>query len=289
MSSYSPIPACRDFQGFRAGSLWSLFEMLKIDAGTFYKCSAALTSTREILEGVTRHRVDFRLDRPILDINIESFTGTITVVCQTLESMGLNISLMCAQRAKAALEERPLKLQYQEYKRLIEEIDSRLRDELSLIHLYVLAPDKQKYFSLPTRASSMVDKLPKAIPDLEDSGKCISLNQGTASVYHSMRVLESALKALATLLGIPYAPSWESYITQIETKIGQKHKKKTISWKRDEAFFRDVLGDLQAIKIAWRNPTMHIVRRYSIDEAEQIYNALLTFLDRLVPRLPDQK
>ena len=59
-----------------------------------------------------------------------------------------------------------------------------------------------------------------------------------------------------------------------------------MKWKRDEAFYRDIAGDLQAIKIAWRNPTMHVVRRYSPDEAEEIYRAVRGFLKRLADRLP---
>ena len=50
-----------------------------------------------------------------------------------------------------------------------------------------------------------------------------------------MRVMEAGLKALAKLLDIPYAPSWESYLKQINDKIAAKHKDKTPEWKADEA------------------------------------------------------
>jgi len=124
---------------------------------------------------------------------------------------------------------------------------------------------------------------------VEDAGKCLALSQGTAAVFHLMRIMEAALKGLGGLLGIPYAPSWESYIGQIEKCINEKHKRKTVQWKRDEAFYREILGNLQTIKIAWRNPTMHIVRRYSIEEAEEIYIAVRGFVQRIAPRLPKPK
>lgn len=104
---------------------------------------------------------------------------------------------------------------------------------------------------------------------------------GTACVFHMMRVMEVGLKALAKALGIPYAPSWESYLRQIDNRISAKHKTKGIKWKRDEAMFRNLHGDLQAIKIAWRNPTMHIVRSYSPEEAEDVYRAVRTFMKHL--------
>jgi len=101
-----------------------------------------------------------------------------------------------------------------------------------------------------------------------------------------MRVLEDGLKGLAKLLKIPYAPSWESYLQQIQTKIAAKRKTKGVQWKRDEPFFRDISGDLMSIKQAWRNPTMHIVRKYSQDEAEELLRAIRTFMQRLAEKLP---
>ena len=93
--------------------------------------------------------------------------------------------------------------------------------------------------------------------------------------------MEAGLKIIAKPLGIPYAPSWESYIKQITTLVSEKHKKKGIKWKRDEPFFKRVLGDLEAIKIAWRNPTMHIVRTYTPQEADDVFKAVRTFMQEL--------
>lgn len=137
----------------------------------------------------------------------------------------------------------------------------------------------------------MATKFVPANQDIEEAGKCLALSRGTATVFHLMRVMEAGLKALAKPLGIPYAPTWESYITQIGTKIGEKHKRKTAKWKREEPFFRDVLGDLQTVKIAWRNPTMHIVRHYTPEEAEEIFRAVRGFMKRLAAStvIPEQK
>jgi hypothetical protein len=65
------------------------------------------------------------------------------------------------------------------------------------------------------------------------------------------------------------------------------HKKKPRGWKKDEPFYREVLGDLQAIKIAWRNPTMHIVRHYSAEEAEDVFRAVRTFMKRLAEKFSE--
>lgn len=68
---------------------------------------------------------------------------------------------------------------------------------------------------------------------------------------------------------------------QIDARIAEKRQQKAEEWKRSEPFFRDVSGDLQITKIAWRNPTMHIVRTYNQDEAEDIFRAVRGFMVRL--------
>ena len=51
--------------------------------------------------------------------------------------------------------------------------------------------------------------------------------------------------------------------------------------------FRNLAGDLQVVKIAWRNPTMHIVRSYSPEEAEDVFRAVRTFIKRLSERFSE--
>ena len=99
-----------------------------------------------------------------------------------------------------------------------------------------------------------------------------------------MRVMEVALKVIGRDLGIPYAPSWEAYIRQIDAKISEKHAQKAPAWKRKEPFYKEVLGDLVAVKVAWRNPTMHIVNEYGTDKATTIYNAVMALMQRLADK-----
>jgi hypothetical protein len=104
-----------------------------------------------------------------------------------------------------------------------------------------------------------------------------------------MRVMECGLRALANALGIPYAPSWEGYLRQISDKIGEKHKNKTAKWKREEKFYRDLSGDLLTVKQTWRNPTMHVGRKYSAEEAEQIFIAAKHFMEKLASHFSEKQ
>jgi hypothetical protein len=166
---------------------------------------------------------------------------------------------------------------------LMREFKTRLLDELSERHFLYVPPDRVDLYMKPMLFGKEVnDRFSAAIDDIEEAGKCLALGQGTACVLHTMRILEVGLKALAAALNIPYAPSWESYLSQISTNIAKKHKNKTKAWRRDEKFYRDLSGDLLIVKQAFRNPTMHVDRKYGVDEAEQIFAAAKTFMVRLV-------
>jgi hypothetical protein len=160
-----------------------------------------------------------------------------------------------------------------------------MRRELSTILLFSIAPEREDYFTNVQPFGKLVAAaFPEVGFDVEEAAKCLALDRGTATVFHLMRVMEEGLKYVASLLGIPYAPSWESYISQISTRVADKHDHKSVDWKRDESFFKGILGDLEAIKIAWRNPTMHIVRNYSDSEAEDVFKAVKTLMLELAAR-----
>ena len=99
-----------------------------------------------------------------------------------------------------------------------------------------------------------------------------------------MRVMEVALKVLGRDLGISYAPSWEFYIRQITKLIEQPHGDKPPSWRRKEAFYKEVMADLVAIKYAWRNPTMHIVDEFDVDRAAKVYGAIESLIKHLAEK-----
>jgi len=176
-----------------------------------------------------------------------------------------------------------------EIRDLLKELRTRIFDELNERQFLYVPPERVKFFAEPMQFGKDVnDRFPAAIDDIEEAAKCLALGRATGCVLHTMRIVEVGLKVLAKSLNIPYAPSWESYLKQISDRIDAKHKNKTAKWKRDERFYRDLSGDLLTIKQAWRNPTMHVDRKYSAEEAEQIFTAAKTFMQRLTKHFSDK-
>lgn len=162
---------------------------------------------------------------------------------------------------------------------LAQELMRRIDDEVGTISFLSLTAEEKKRWSdrIPF-GEDVFERFPSAIVDIEEASKCLALERPTAAVFHLMRAMEAALKVTAKALGIDYSPSWESYIKEIQSRIDTKYKQKGVRWRRDEPFFREVLGHLQAVKVAWRNPTMHIEKQYTPVQAEEVFNAVRGFM-----------
>lgn len=214
------------------------------------------------------------------DTCLPSYQERLPLMISLCRQAGLKTSARQLERLRDAV--LSSNCRYKALRDMLDTAHSVIRDELeSNIFLYLPSERTEYYTEKNLFGEQVAEKFPSAIRDIEHAGKCLALGEATACVFHLMRVMEVGLKALARALRIPYAPSWESYLTQIKTKVGEKHKTKGIKWKRDEPFFKEVLGDLLTVKIAWRNPTMHIVRSYDTEEAEEIFRAVRGFVKRL--------
>lgn len=169
----------------------------------------------------------------------------------------------------------------------LENLRERIEDQLASRQFLFVPQARVGMYDAPALMGVKVsDRFPDAIPDIVDAGKCLALGLGTLTVLHLMRVTEVGLKELAKALGIPYAPSWESYLRQIADTMAIPYKKKPAKWRKVEPFFRDISGDLVTVKNAFRNPTMHVVRVYTAEEAEQVLNAVRQLMARLADGLP---
>jgi hypothetical protein len=172
--------------------------------------------------------------------------------------------------------------------KMIDILQERMEDELaSTFFVHVARANAEIYNNSQPFGQDVADGFQSRAFDIEEAGRCLAVGRATASVFHLMRVMEAGLMATAKALGVPYAPSWESYLKQIHDKISIKYKRKGIRWKRDEPFFKDFAARLEAVKVAWRNPTMHIERRYTEEEASEVYEAVKMFMRHLATRISE--
>ncbi len=221
---------------------------------------------------------------------VKESTNALTSLIKESEFLGLTLTKLSSERLLAEVKSlSPIsRISYLEKS---DEITSRYEDELESKKLFYIFPENLKYYENARKMFGEQVELafPSIISEIEEAGKCLAFQRCTASVFHLMRIMEAGLKLLAKdkAIGIPYAPSWESYLTQINAKLAEKYKSKSKKWKAVEPFFKEAAAHLSAVKIAWRNPTMHIVRSYTFDEAESAFQSVKTFMQHLATRLKE--
>jgi len=192
------------------------------------------------------------------------------------------------QRIKNVLSNPDSRMKYPYGWHLVYALQERFMDDLGRCFLLVVPKrDAELLQGKQLFGASVFERFPSATVDIEEAGNCLALARSTAAVFHLMRVMEAGLKVTANALGVDYAPSWESYLRQMQPLIEMEWKKKPLKWRKDEAFFKHVYTHLHGVKLSWRNPTMHIVQNYTPEMADDVWSAVKTFMRHLSTKLSE--
>lgn len=177
----------------------------------------------------------------------------------------------------------------EEFFQLIATLRGRLNDEMPLYMYYALEPDKEHFAKGAELFGQYVDQQFRSTSfDIEEGGKCLAFDRGTACIFHLMRVLEVGLYTLADALGVQdIEPNWHNAIEQIEKKV-RGLPQKTTQQKDDLAFYSEAATYLFNVKEPWRNRTAHAGHTYTVEKAEQVFESVRGFMQVLATRLTEK-
>jgi hypothetical protein len=163
----------------------------------------------------------------------------------------------------------------------INSLTNRIRDDLVTKRLLLLNEDETALYEceLPF-GDAVFAAFPSANEDIAEAAKCLGLSRPTACVMHSVRVVEVGLKALGKAVGIGPQNDWGSYLREIEIAL-TKSAKAAGSRTPLEQFYSEAAASIDNVRRAWRNPTMHVDRSYSVERATEIFNALRSLMRHL--------
>ena len=183
---------------------------------------------------------------------------------------------------------------------IVSDLRGEIRREIRNVVVMRLPSEKAVYFEQPQLfGPAVADGFHDAADDIEEAGNCLAMNRGTATVFHLMRVLEVAIKAIGASLNIPDPVkvkesdrNWGKMLGDKDLQVGiwaELHKRKKQAdpaWTQEiSAFYQDVYTDLCAIRTAWRNPVMHVEGTYAPERAQHIFNLIKGFMQHLVERV----
>lgn len=142
-----------------------------------------------------------------------------------------------------------------------------LIDELAGRGIFQILPQELPYFKGEFFEDEIDARFADAEYDLDEAGKCFALGRYTATAFHLLRAVEVGL---------------DEFVKHSNAKIP-----KNASWGlaiqacKDAGADADMVAHLESIKKAWRDPTMHVERRYNQERADEILAAVRAFMRHL--------
>jgi hypothetical protein len=99
--------------------------------------------------------------------------------------------------------------------------------------------------------------------------------------------MQVGLNALAEKVGIPKSEnrSWDAILQKVDPELKKRHHDKSEFFQKNEAFCAEAVALLRSVKIAWRNPTMHVENVYDETKALDVLNAVKGFMRYLATQL----
>jgi hypothetical protein len=135
-----------------------------------------------------------------------------------------------------------------------------------------------------------------AVHDMRDAETCYALDMPTACVFHSMRVSEHGLRALARKLRVSLTDKrkpcpiefadWNKVLTGIDGKITKIRQLPSGAKKNNQLiFFSDAASHCTHIRDIWRNEISHTRTRYNDAEALAAMSRVADFMKLLAEKL----
>jgi hypothetical protein len=280
--------------------LWSWFDVLQFSARAFYLCGGALRSVRSDCSIAAAACIDgdvgFVMLRPVDDRAKGKAVEALASVEPEFRKIGLRITADTIVELLQELNDLPLKRNLQWLRDQIDAIEKLALKELRDRMFLYIPPERAKFWPTTKKPNifgeEVANKFPSAAFDIGNGGVCLATTLNTAAVFHLMRVLEIGLAALAKVFGVSTAyTNWEVVLNQIESKIAGMRSDPT--WKslpdckEQQEYFSQIASYFRTVKDAWRNYTMHSRAKYMEEEAEQIFNAVKGFMQKLSERLAE--
>ncbi|MBV9111878.1 MAG: hypothetical protein JOY67_03560 [Hyphomicrobiales bacterium] len=256
--------------------------MLELRADRFYWAATSMQHSRSYLEALKQRGQSKSYKQRIANFPPahKEFYARMIVLKESLETLGAKFSLLPCYKLLNSLKARD-ETTLEEVVEILSEIDSRLKDELSLIKIYVIDHKYTQFLNdSPLFGSEVFSAFPSANEDIAESGACLSMGRATACVMHLMRVCEAGLVALATALGVTRQNDWGSYLREIDKQL-MANARGASTKRPDELFYAEAASSFDHVRRSWRNPTLHIERSYSVERAEEIFQAVRSFMRHL--------
>jgi hypothetical protein len=261
---------------WRVRKSFTLLEMFESDGENIFQFCSILATLRE----------------PILfekEMSREYFEDIFGLCVHGCSRLRLTHSLKLATRLMNRLSDESYSISRKE----IDELESRIHDEMEdLMFLSLDVFETHLYTEEYPFGEQIVKLIPEIEYDIREAAQCLASGRGTACVLHLQRVVDTTFNELGSPLGVNATtnPSWDGFFEKLQKALRAKYTPNAPSrddeWKKHNAFYADILPQLYAIKDAWRNPTMHAAKKYSVNDALAVFRIMQLLVKKLATNMP---
>jgi hypothetical protein len=168
-------------------------------------------------------------------------------------------------------------------------LSEAIEDQLQRRHFIFVPVSRSEYYDAPDKIfpKEILEQFPSVEYDAIETCRCYAARRNTASVFHSMGVLQKGLYALANQLSVAFPEgleleNWQNVIERIEKKIREldalkKGQQKDATLK----FYSEAAVQFRYFKDAWRNHVAHLREVYDADQAHSILLHVRDFMKEL--------
>ncbi|MGO9118768.1 MAG: hypothetical protein ACLQPD_14315 [Desulfomonilaceae bacterium] len=169
----------------------------------------------------------------------------------------------------------------------VRDLSVSLERELSKKLVMFLPENKIGYFDGSKNLFSIKvrESFPSANIDMDEAAKCFALERYTASVFHSMRIMEAGLNEMGESLNLEVGKNLENALQDIQEKIDFCSRTPTSAWKDVQSFYSEAVSHIANLKDAWRNYTMRIKQHYDEPGSMGILNSVSDFMRHVAKKL----
>ncbi|MCM2472884.1 hypothetical protein HGO38_05255 [Rhizobium sp. CG5] len=213
----------------------------------------------------------------------------VNVAADTLEMRGVAIAAKRAAEECSDLFATPIGHDSHRLNRIVtnaEHVILAFMNELEGCSLFTISPRHAQLYSEPFPFGEAVDAaFPSASYDIAEAAKCLALSRWTASVMHSMRVLELGLTMLGRHYSIEETANWNTRLNQIEA--ASRDIRKRVHGADEEQWAAEAAIHLRFVKNAWRNHAMHGFEKYDGERSFTIFENTRAFMQQLCKKLEE--
>jgi hypothetical protein len=276
--------------------------MLRLYAAPFIEASDALTAAIEISERLVREGKGSVLVRDIPDLSGHfSFAlfrfrdpeamGSLPLSRVTWEEVAI-LTQRCG--SQSVPDDADPFLSVEEARTLFAALQRHLINDLASVVFLTVDTSRQSYYQQeePPFGPEVARRFPKANDDIAAASRCLALEEWTACVFHSMRVLELGLRDMARKLRVPMKvkldeAQWGQIIAAIQNEIKAqryptgKGTALTAAKRRRLDWYEEMATNFSYFNDSWRKHVSHARKTYHLEEATDVFDHVKLFMGGL--------